>query len=144
MVSARSEEDSEIEVREAESKRGRPRIYSDEKISELAEYIASGLTDQEACALADVNYNTFRCHWQDYEHFREPIEKAKARKKAARIAVVEAGGEGWQGTARVCEFAYPQFRRGSHVVINNHNEVHVDMSRKAAQIFTDFGVKLES
>ena len=75
-------------------------------IAKVAEAIASGLTDREAGLLAGIRHDTMT-EWRKYPEFSEAIEKATAERLLTRLERIEAGEQGWQGTAWALERIYP-------------------------------------
>ena len=89
------------------SKRGRvgegpPTKRTPEVVAKIAEAIASGLTDREAGLLAGSRHDTMT-EWRKDPEFSEAIEKATAERLLTRLERIEAGGQGWQGTAWALE-----------------------------------------
>ena len=75
-------------------------------IAKVAEAIASGLTDREAGLLAGIRHDTMT-EWRKDPEFSEAIEKATAERLLTRLERIEAGEQGWQGTAWALERIYP-------------------------------------
>jgi hypothetical protein len=75
-------------------------------IAKVAEAIASGLTDREAGLLAGIRHDTMT-EWRKYPEFSEAMEKATAERLLTRLERIEAGEQGWQGTAWALERIYP-------------------------------------
>jgi hypothetical protein len=57
-----------------------------------------GLTDREAGLLAGIRHDTMT-EWRKDPEFSEAIEKATAERLLLRLNRIEAGEQGWQGTA---------------------------------------------
>jgi hypothetical protein len=72
---------------------GRSTKHTPEVFSTIAAAIASGLTDREAGIVAGIR--------------SEAIEKATAERLLLRLERIEAGEQGWQGTAWALERIYP-------------------------------------
>ena len=85
---------------------GRPTKRTPEVVAKIAEAIASGLTDREAGLLAGIRHDTMT-EWRKDPEFSEAIEKATAERLLTRLERIEAGGQGWQGTAWALERLYP-------------------------------------
>jgi hypothetical protein len=68
--------------------------------------IASGLTDREAGIVAGIRHDTMT-EWRKDPEFSEAIEKATAERLLLRLERIEAGEQGWQGTAWALERLYP-------------------------------------
>ena len=66
------------------------------------------------------------------------------RDELERYQAVEYGGDGWQGTARVCEACYPEFRRASSgITINQNTNINLSLQEKAREIYSDFGISID-
>jgi hypothetical protein len=75
-------------------------------VAAIAQAIAQGLTDREAGLLAGVRHDTMT-EWRKDPEFSEAIEKATAERLLLRLNRIEAGEQGWQGTAWALERIYP-------------------------------------
>ena len=86
---------------------GAPTLYSPELANRLAEHIAAGLTDEEAAALEEISSACItrwrRVKWE----FCRAVKKAEAQRLKLRLAKIERGEFGWQGTAWALERIYP-------------------------------------
>jgi hypothetical protein len=85
---------------------GRPTKRTPEVVARIAEAIAKGLTDREAGLLAGVRHDTMT-EWRKEREFSEAIERATAQRLLLRLGRVEAGEQGWQGTAWALERLHP-------------------------------------
>jgi hypothetical protein len=85
---------------------GRPAKRTPELVAKIAEAIASGLTDREAGLLAGIRHDTMT-EWRKDPEFSEAIKKAEAQRLKWRLARIESGVLGWQGTAWALERLYP-------------------------------------
>jgi hypothetical protein len=85
---------------------GRPTKRTPEVVAKIAEAVASGLTDREAGILAGVRHDTMT-EWRKDPEFSEAIERATAQRLLARLGRIEAGEQGWQGTAWALERLHP-------------------------------------
>ena len=85
---------------------GRPSKRTPEVVAKIAEAVAKGLTDREAGLLAGVRHDTMT-EWRKDPEFSEAIEKATAQRLLLRLERIEAGEQGWQGTAWALERLYP-------------------------------------
>jgi len=85
---------------------GRPTKRTPEVVARIAKAIASGLTDREAGILAGVRHDTMT-EWRKDPEFSEAIERATAERLLLRLERIEAGEQGWQGTAWALERLYP-------------------------------------
>ena len=85
---------------------GRPTKRTPEVVARIAAAIASGLTDREAGLLAGIRHDTMT-EWRKDPEFSEAIEKATAQRLLQRLWRIEAGEQGWQGTAWALERLYP-------------------------------------
>jgi hypothetical protein len=77
---------------------GRPSKRTPEIVTLISECIADGLTDEEAAAIAGINPDTLT-RWRKDPVFSGAIKKATALRLRKRLARIEAGEPGWQGTA---------------------------------------------
>jgi hypothetical protein len=84
---------------------GRPTKRTPEAEAKLAQAVALGLTDEEACALVGIHIETFRL-WTKQDGFFGALKAAKAQRLAQRLNRVESGELGWQGTAWILERCY--------------------------------------
>ena len=85
---------------------GRPSKRTPEIVTLISECIADGLTDQEAAAIADIDPDTMT-EWRKDPEFSGAIKRATALRLRKRLARIEAGEPGWQGTAWALERIYP-------------------------------------
>jgi hypothetical protein len=85
---------------------GRPSKRTPEMVATIAAAIASGLTDREAGIIAGIRHDTMT-EWRKDPEFSEAIEKATAERLLFRLERIEAGEQGWQGTAWALERLYP-------------------------------------
>jgi hypothetical protein len=85
---------------------GRPTKRTSEVVAKVAAAIASGLTDREARIIAGIRHDTMT-EWRKDREFSEAIEKATAERLRRRLERIEAGEQGWQGTAWTLERIYP-------------------------------------
>jgi hypothetical protein len=74
--------------------------------AKIAEAVATGLTDEEAALLAGINPDTMT-EWRKDPEFSGAIKKATAQRLLLRLERIEAGEQGWQGTAWALERLYP-------------------------------------
>ncbi len=86
---------------------GRPTKRTPEVVAKIAEAVAIGLTDEEASLLVGIDPDTMT-EWRKDPEFSEAIEKATAERLLTRLERIEAGEQGWQGTAWALERLYPQ------------------------------------
>jgi hypothetical protein len=85
---------------------GRPTKRTPEVVAKIAEAVAIGLTDREAGLLAGVRHDTMT-EWRKEREFSEAIERATAQRLLLRLGRIEAGEQGWQGTAWALERLHP-------------------------------------
>jgi len=85
---------------------GRPTKRTPEVVAKIAEAVAVGLTDREAGLLAGDRHDTMT-EWRKDPEFSEAIERATAQRLLLRLGRVEAGEQGWQGTAWALERLHP-------------------------------------
>src|SRR4029434_10015921 len=86
---------------------GRPTLYTPELANRLADHIAAGLTDEEAAALEDISCDCIQRWRKGNREFCEAVKKAEAQRLRRRLTRIEAGEQGWQGTAWALERIYP-------------------------------------
>src|SRR4029453_10163351 len=86
---------------------GRPTLYTRELANRLADHIAAGLTDEEAAALEDISCDCIQRWRKGNPEFCVTIKRAEARRLLLRLERIEAGEQGWQGTAWALERIYP-------------------------------------
>ena len=99
------------------SKRGRvgeghPSLYSIELAKRLAEHIAVGLTDEEVAALEDISCDCIQRWRKGNPEFCVTIKRAEAERLKGRLARIERGEPGWQGTVWFLERRDPNVLRG--------------------------------
>ena len=87
---------------------GRPTLYTPELANRLADHIAAGLTDEEAAALEDISCDCIQRWRKGNPEFCVTIKRAEARRLLLRLERIEAGEQGWQGTAWALERLYPE------------------------------------
>ena len=85
---------------------GRPTKRKPEVVAKIAEAVAIGLTDEEASLLAGINPDTMT-EWRKDPEFSGAIKRATAQRLLLRLERIEAGEQGWQGTAWALERIYP-------------------------------------
>jgi hypothetical protein len=93
------------------SKRGRlgegqPTKRTPEVVAKIAEAVAIGLTDEEAALLAGIDPDTMT-EWRKDPEFSGALKRAGAQRLLVRLERIEAGEQGWQGTAWALERLYP-------------------------------------
>ena len=86
---------------------GRPTLYTPELANRLADHIAAGLTDEEAAALENISCDCINRWRKGNREFCEAVKKAEAQRLRRRLTRIEAGEQGWQGTAWALERIYP-------------------------------------
>jgi hypothetical protein len=87
---------------------GRPTKRTPDRVRRLAKAIADGLPDEYACALVGITRETL-LQWRTDPEFAEfscTIKAVQAKRLVKRLAVIEAGGTGWQSTAWILERCY--------------------------------------
>ena len=85
---------------------GRPTKRTPEMVAKIAEAVAIGLTDEEASLLAGINPDTMT-EWRKDPEFSGAIKRAGAQRLLLRLGRIEAGEQGWQGTAWALERLHP-------------------------------------
>jgi hypothetical protein len=76
-------------------------------VARIADAIASGLPDEYVAALVGIDPPT-PSEWRHDREFSEAVKSAEATRLQKRLARVEAGEPGWQGTAWFLERRYPR------------------------------------
>jgi hypothetical protein len=89
-------------------KTGRPTLYTQELALRLADHISAGLTDEEAAALEGISADCITRWRKTNAEFCGTIKKAEAQRLKDRLARIERGEAGWQGTAWFLERCYPK------------------------------------
>ena len=84
-----------------------PHSTPPELANRLADHIAEGLTDEEAAALEDISCDCIQRWRKGNPEFCVTIKRAEARRLLLRLGRIEAGEQGWQGTAWALERLYP-------------------------------------
>ena len=83
---------------------GRPTKRTPEVVAKIAEAVAIGLTDEEVALLGGINPDTMT-EWRKDSEFSGAIKRAGAQR--LRLERIEAGEQGWQGTAWALERLHP-------------------------------------
>ena len=86
---------------------GRPTLYTRELADRLADHIAAGLTDEEAAALENISCDCIQRWRKGNPEFCVTIKRSEARRLLLRLERIEAGEQGWQGTAWALERLHP-------------------------------------
>lgn len=85
----------------AENKVGRPTVMTDEMIGKLEVLFAKGLSDREACVIANIDPSTLYDYCNKNPEFTERKEELKKHPTAkARLNVVEAIENGDKETSK--------------------------------------------
>jgi hypothetical protein len=109
MISLPTEDKPRAEAAKAwRRKSGRPTLYTHELAMRLADHISAGLTDEEAAALEGISPDCITRWRKSNPEFCGTIKKAEAERLKARLARIERGEPGWQGTAWALERIYPK------------------------------------
>jgi hypothetical protein len=107
---------------------GRPTKRTPDRVKRLAKAIADGLPDEYACALVGITRETLH-QWRtdpDFKEFSDAIKTAQAKRLLKRLAVIEAGGVGWQSTCWILERCYakefcrPELQFNQNVLVQNN------------------------
>ena len=85
---------------------GRPTKRTPEMVAKIAEAVAIGLTDEEASLLAGIDPDTMT-EWRKDPELSGAIKRAGAQRLLLRLERIEAGEQGWQGTAWALERLHP-------------------------------------
>lgn len=86
---------------------GRPTKCTPEMADRIAEAISYGLTNEDAACLVQVSDETLE-NWLRKPQFFGVIKRAVVERKLFRLKRIEAGEEGWPGTAWCMERQYPR------------------------------------
>jgi hypothetical protein len=86
---------------------GRPTKRTPVLVARIADAIASGLPDEYVAALVGIDRPTLS-EWRHDKEFSDAIKAAEASRLQKRLARIEAGEAGWQGTAWFLERRYPR------------------------------------
>jgi hypothetical protein len=113
---------------------GHPTLYTPELTARLADHIAAGLTDEEAAALEGISSDCLTNWRKSNREFYGAIKWAEAERLKGRLARIERGEPGWQGTAWFLERCYPkrfskpelQLAQQINVGTNSPSEIKVD------------------
>ncbi len=86
-----------------------PTLYTPALAERLANHnIAAGLTDEEAAALESISADCLTNWRKSNPEFYGTIKSAEAERLKGRLARIERGELGWQGTAWFLERCYPK------------------------------------
>ena len=110
---------------------GRPTLYTRELANRVADHIAAGLTDEESAALEDISCDCIQRWRKGNPEFCVTIKRAEARRLLLRLERIEAGEQGWQGTAWALERLHPaRFARpevmNQLAVVNQGGKAHAE------------------
>jgi hypothetical protein len=109
---------------------GRPTKRTPDRVRRLAKAIADGLPDEYACALVGITRETLQ-QWRsdpDFKEFSATIKTVQAKRLLKRLAVIEAGGPGWQSTAWILERCYakefcrPEIQFNQAIALSSNND----------------------
>jgi hypothetical protein len=103
-----SERDSHTVSPLAKRPVGHPTLYTPELAARLADHIAAGLTDEEAAALEGISADCLTNWRKSNREFYGTIKWAEAERLKGRLARIERGEPGLQGTAWFLERCYPK------------------------------------
>jgi hypothetical protein len=84
---------------------GRPSKRTPALVARIAKAISDGLSDEYVAALVGIDAPTLS-EWRHDKEFSEAVKSAEAARLQKRLARVEAGEPGWQGTAWFLERRY--------------------------------------
>lgn len=73
---------------------GRPTLYNQDKARAICEHLEKGLTRRSACALEDVNEETFRFWCDTREEFLQMVLRADAKAETLFTEAMRRGAEG--------------------------------------------------
>jgi hypothetical protein len=77
---------------------GRPSKRTPALVAKIAGIVAAGLLDEYVAALVGIDRPTLS-EWRHDKEFSDTNKAAEASRLQKRLACVEAGENGWQGTA---------------------------------------------
>jgi hypothetical protein len=93
----------------------------------LADAIAQGLPDAQACAMVGIAIDTL-WRWKndpEFREFSEYIKMVSAKRLFKRLERIDEGAVGWQGSAWIVErrhpadFCKPEFSLTQNVLVQN-------------------------
>jgi hypothetical protein len=89
---------------------GRPTKRTPQLVKRLANAIAQGLPDAQACDMVRISVDTLWAwkHDPEFKEFSEVIKQAVAKRLFKRLERIDAGEPGWQGAAWIVERRLPQ------------------------------------
>ena len=85
---------------------GRPTKRTAAITAKIAEAISYGLCDQDAVNIVKINIDTL-WEWRKNPEFSEALKSAISTRKLVRLRRINAGRQGWQGTAWIMERCFP-------------------------------------
>jgi hypothetical protein len=86
---------------------GRPSKRTPAMVAKIAALISDGLPDEYVAAICGIDRPTLS-EWRYDKEFSDAIKSAEGKRLKLRLARVEAGEDGWQGTAWFLERRYPR------------------------------------
>jgi hypothetical protein len=111
---------------------GRPTKRTPTLVARIAEAISSGLSDEFVAALVGIDAPTLS-EWRHDREFSEAIKSAEAARLQKRLARIEAGEPGWQGTAWFLERRYP--REFSRPELQFNQQINFDAGKDLKPTF---------
>jgi hypothetical protein len=104
--------------------------------SSLKDKILRGITDEQACELAGVNYGTYTQWLVRYPLFKEFINKVKAQVEYDTLAYIHEamGGGTWQAASWFLERKYPHKYGKRDVLKQQIYHVHIEFVRVVLDI----------
>lgn len=85
---------------------GRPTKMTRALVAKIAEALSFGLSDEEAADVAGISDLTLTT-WRKRPDFLRDIKHAVSARLLLRLKRIDAGEDGWQGTAWCLERMYP-------------------------------------
>jgi hypothetical protein len=105
----------------AKRRPGRPPLITLPVVLHIAQLIAKGLTEEQACLRVGVNHGSFRTAKHRSPEFDTAIKEAQANYLDESLDLIGKGGRGWQGRAWILERRHgEQFRRTSGMEVTAH------------------------
>jgi hypothetical protein len=98
---------------------GRPPIITLAVVEKVAQLIAKGMTEEQACTRVGVNHSSLRTARHRNPEIETVIKRAQAEFLDESLDYIAAGKRGWQGRAWILERRHgDQFRRTTGMELN--------------------------
>jgi hypothetical protein len=111
---------------------GRPSKRTPAMVAKIASLISDGLPDEYVAAICGIDRPTLS-EWRYDKEFSDAIKSAEGKRLKLRLARVEAGEDGWQGTAWFLERRYP--REFSRPEVQFNQQISLGGSQDARPTF---------